>query len=214
MSESSLRRSDAERNRGALLDAAARLLVTDPDASLEAIAREAGLSRRAVYGHYANRDELVVAAIERGARRLIGVGDGIELSDPPVALATLGARLWDAVEHVRVIASFTLRGPHVRRVGQVLAPLREVVARILEAGVADGSLRADVPVPVLAHLVEQSAIAVLTEATENDLSREEGHRLVMLMALSTAGLSAQAAGSLIDATPSLRTPTVSGGEDA
>jgi AcrR family transcriptional regulator len=201
-----VRRRDAEANRVALLDAAARLLVADPDASLEAIAAEAGLTRRAVYGHYANRDELVAATIERGALRLTVLVEDIDPASPPLALATLGARLWDAVEQVRVIAAFSVRGPHAHRVGAVLAPLRTLLGEILTAGSADGSLRHDIPIAVLAHLVEQSAIAVLGEAADAGLSREDGHRLVMLMGLSTAGLSAADAGTLIDSTPSLREP--------
>src|SRR3954463_7688102 len=96
-SESSQRplRRDAEENRLALLNAAIVALGDDADASLEAIAAAAGLSRRAVYGHFANRDELVAAAIERGAVRLTAATADVERADARVSLALLGSRLWD-----------------------------------------------------------------------------------------------------------------------
>ena len=52
-------RSDAAKNRAALLDAARSELNRDPDASLDTIAAAAGLSRRAVYGHFPSRDALI-----------------------------------------------------------------------------------------------------------------------------------------------------------
>lgn len=206
-----LRRRDAEENRVALLDAAAALLADDPDASLEAIASAAGLSRRALYGHYAGREELVAATIELGAARLAGVVDVDQgtLPDPhpsvvpaesaPLALARLGARLWDAVENLRMLASFALRGPNAHRVAAALAPVRERLGGILESGANAGTLRSDIPVALLARLVERAAIAVLDEAVERGLSRDDGRRLVMLMTLSAAGLSATEAARMLAA---------------
>ena len=47
---------------------------------------------------------------------------------------------------------------------------------------------------------------MLIEATESGFTRDDGHRLVMLVALSTAGLSWREANALIDATPELHHP--------
>lgn len=207
MTPSTLRRRDAEENARALLDAAAELLVNDRDVSLEAIAARAGLSRRSVYGHYATRDELIAAAIERGAVRLASLADPHETLSAPVALAILGADLWGAVEQVRMVAAFALRGPHADRVAAALQPLRDRLAAILHAGATEGSLRTDIPVITLAHLVERAAVDVLEEAAETGLSRADGHRLVILMTLGAAGLSASQAATLIDDTASLRQPS-------
>ncbi|MGO7984270.1 hypothetical protein ACC691_41300, partial [Rhizobium johnstonii] len=68
------------------------------------------------------------------------------------------------VEHVRIAASFAVRGPQITRVGVTLAHVRDLLARILAAGAADGSLRSDIPTETIAHLIEQAAIAVLNEA--------------------------------------------------
>ncbi|MES2169657.1 MAG: helix-turn-helix domain-containing protein, partial [Actinomycetota bacterium] len=104
-------RRDATENRGALLDAARALLNRDPSASLEAIAAEAGLSRRSVYGHFANRDDLLSELVTLGSQRVAGTLDGVSHPDPVVRLALIGARLWREVESVRVMAVIAVRGP-------------------------------------------------------------------------------------------------------
>ncbi|WP_353807905.1 TetR/AcrR family transcriptional regulator [Agromyces sp. SYSU T00194] len=197
-------RADAAANRDALLTAAATTLATDPDASLEQIAQAAGLSRRAVYGHFQGRDELVAATLEEGALRLVGVtadlGDDL---DERIAVATIAARLWASVAHVRLAAGLALREPYVHRIAGALAPLRARVEQLVRRGAANGTLRADLPAETVAHLVERSAIAVLAEANRTGMDDAEGHRLVMLAALGAAGLSWRESADLIDATPSL-----------
>ncbi|MBD8585877.1 TetR/AcrR family transcriptional regulator [Frigoribacterium sp. CFBP 8766] len=201
-------RRDAAANREALMAAAVRLLNVDPAVPLEAIAAEAGLSRRSVYGHFATRDDLVREVTLRGAARIGAAAVPAPSDDPVVQLAELGARLWAEVEHVRVMAQLTVRGPLMRDVGTALAPLRAFLLETVRRGVADGRMRDDVDVETLAHLVEGSALAVLDEATVRDLDRAEGHRLVMLAVLGMVGLGWQEAGELVRSTPALalRTP--------
>ncbi|NIJ05863.1 TetR/AcrR family transcriptional regulator [Frigoribacterium faeni] len=199
-------RRDAAANREALMAAAVRLLNVDPAVSLEAIASEAGLSRRSVYGHFATRDDLVREVSLRGAARIGAAAMPAPSDDPAVQLAELGARLWSEVEHVRVMAQLTVRGPLMREVGTALAPVRAFLLETVRRGVAEGRMRDDVRVETLAHLVEGSALAVLDEATVRDLDRAEGHRLVMLAVLGMVGLGWQEAGELIRSTPALALP--------
>jgi AcrR family transcriptional regulator len=55
------RRSDARRNEQRILDATAAAIADDPSASLEQIARRAGVSRATLYGHFAGREALLDA---------------------------------------------------------------------------------------------------------------------------------------------------------
>ncbi|MFC5788355.1 TetR family transcriptional regulator [Agromyces tardus] len=196
-------RRDAAENREALLTAAAAALAASPDASLEAIAADAGLSRRSVYGHFANRDELILALIDRGAARFNAVAAGVDHHDASVALALLGTRLWHAIVHVRLLARIALREPYVERVADAVAPVRARLGELVARGAADGTVRSDIRPPVLARLIEEAAIAVLVEAAAHELDDEEGRRLVMLAVLGTAGLSWREAGALIAANPEL-----------
>lgn len=196
-------RSDAVANREALLAAARVELNLDPDASLEAIAARAGLSRRSVYGHFATRDELLRELITLGAARVAASVATVDHEDPLVRLALIASRLWHEVEDIRVMAVFAVRGPLKGHTAEALAPLRLRVAESIAEGVAAGSVRRDIPVPRLARLVEDAALTALAEASSDSMPGSAAHRLVMLLVLSTAGLSAEQAAALIDTHPEL-----------
>jgi AcrR family transcriptional regulator len=196
-------RRDAAENREAILTAAAAALNDDIDASLGAIAQRAGLSRRALYGHFANREDLLVDVFTRGAARLAALLEPVAHPDARVEIALFGATLWAEVEHVRVSAALAVRGPYRERVGAALDPARERLHGTVERGVAAGQLRADLDVDTVSRLIENAAVSVLDEATRTGLSREAGHRLVMLAGLSAAGLGWREADALIVETPEL-----------
>jgi AcrR family transcriptional regulator len=200
-------RKDAAENREAILRAAALLLNDDPDASLEAIAVAAGLSRRALYGHFATRDDLLRELVVRGAARITAALPPAGEGDSRLQLAAIGARLWDEVEHVRVMARVAVRGPLAPVVADALEPLRRTLQEVIERGIRAGELRQDVDAPTLARLVEGGALAVLDEAIRRPLSRERGRELVVLGALGTCGLGWREAGALL---PLLEEPVANG----
>lgn len=207
-------RRDAAANREALVAAAVLLLNRDPAVSLDAIAAEAGLSRRSVYGHFATRDDLVREVSLRGAARVAEVAAPVEVDDAAVQLAALGAALWAQVEHVRVMARLTVRGPSAHAVGDALAPLRRTALDIVRRGVEDGRMRGDVPPARLARLVEGAVLSVLDEATESELSRAEGHHLVLVAVLSIVGLGWREVDELVRSRPELRLDAATHGEVA
>lgn len=196
-------RRDATANREAILGAAAIALNEDIDASLENIAARAGLSRRAVYGHFATRDELLVEVFTRGARRLAALLDPVSHPDPLVEIALFGATLWAEVEHVRVSAALAVRGPHREMVGTALDPARERLRDTVRRGMESGRIRTDLDRETTTRLIENAAVSVLDEATRARLSPEAGHRLVMLAGLGAAGMSWREAAELIASTPEL-----------
>ena len=203
-------RRDATANREALLGAAAAALNEDIDASLESIAARAGLSRRAVYGHFATREELLVEVFTRGARRLAALLDPVSHPDPLVEIALFGATLWAEVEHVRVSAALAVRGPHRELVGTALDPARERLRETVRHGMESGRIRTDLDRETVTRLIENAAVSVLDEATRARLTPEAGHRLVMLAGLGAAGLGWREAGELIASTPELAFGAASG----
>ncbi|CAN5145879.1 hypothetical protein BH09ACT6_BH09ACT6_23940 [soil metagenome] len=196
-------RRDAAENRAALLDSARQLLNHDPDASLEAIAAGAGLSRRSIYGHFATRDDLIAELQARGGQRVTTALAGVAHDDSRVAIALIGARLWSEVESVRVMAQLAVRGPQRKRFAETLEPVRGNLLAIVKRGIAAGELRDDIAPDTLARLIEGAALSVLDEAARSDLSKGEGHRLVMLTGLAVAGLSAREATAIIEGNPEL-----------
>jgi AcrR family transcriptional regulator len=197
-------RRDATENREALIAAAKTVLNRDPSASLETIAAAAGLSRRSVYGHFANRDDLLLELVTSGAKRVADALEGLTHPDPVVRLALIGSRLWREVEAVRVMAVVAVRGPLAARTTSALAPVRRGVREAIADGQAAGSMRRDIPVALLARLVEDTTLAVLEESTQNPLASREGHDLVMLMTLGTVGFGWREARAVIDANTELQ----------
>lgn len=184
-------RRDATENRAALLDAAKTALQQDPDASIESIAAAAGLSRRAVYGHFPSRDDLVRAVVTAGASRIAAaMPTASDLGDlPPAArIAAIAVTLWSEVSHVRSMARIAVRSPFGESVAEVFAPLRAQVRDACALGIAEGSMRSDVDAATLGRLVEGACIAVLDEATRSGTPDDDGRRMVVISALGMAGI--------------------------
>ncbi len=66
-----LKRSDARRNRDAILAAALEALTESPDASLNAIAKRAGVANATLYRHFPTREELVLATYRQEVQSLV-----------------------------------------------------------------------------------------------------------------------------------------------
>ncbi|WP_345801044.1 helix-turn-helix domain-containing protein [Microbacterium sp. AZCO] len=193
-------RRDALENRADIISAATDLIARDPHASIDAIARSAGLSRRALYGHFDDRDALVRAVISIGAQRFNAIALTIDDADARVALARLASLLWREAAHVQVAASIALDEAHVHDTADALAPVRRRLAEIVRAGQDDGTLRTDVAAPTLARLVEEAARAVITRM---DASSPEARSLAVRAVLSIAGLSWTESVTLLERHPSL-----------
>ncbi len=184
-------RRDATENRAALIEAAKTALQADPDVSLETIASAAGLSRRAVYGHFPSRDDLVREVVTAGAARVAGAmptAADLGALPPAARLAAIAVTLWSEVSHVRSMARVAIRSPFSESVAAVFAPLRAQVRDACALGIADGTMRDDVDPATLGRLVEGACIAVLDEATRSGTSDDDGRRMVVLSALGMAGI--------------------------
>lgn len=200
-------RRDALENRESILAAAAIVFRRDPESSLDAVATEARLTRRSIYGHFASRDELLAELLVRGGARISAALAGVHDDDPRIHLALVGAALWAEVQQVRVLAQLAVHGPLEKAIADALAPVRASVRQATRSGVEAGWFRADVPVESLARLIEDAAIAVLDEAVRTGLSDSTGRRLVMSVGLSVAGLSWHDAAAVIDKHPQLTAST-------
>ncbi len=199
-------RRDATENRAALLQAARVVLNRDMDAGLDAIAAEAGLTRRAVYGHFANRDALLLELVEQGTSRVAAALVAVDHPQPLIRLALIASRMWQEVDAVSVMTLFAVRGPFQAQVAERLRPVRRHLSDTVREGARlepQKRVRSDIPADTLARLIEGAAISVLDEAARTRMSVAAGRRLAMLAVLSIAGLDAAAANHLIDTTPEL-----------
>ena len=139
------RRATAERNVEAILDAAEALLGRGDQASVTAVAAEAGVSRVTVYAHFPTREALVTAVMERavaGARSALEAaapGQG----DPGEALDRVIDAAWRELDRHQGIAHATAEhldpGDVTRAHDAALHPVRDLVER----GRAQGAFRTD-----------------------------------------------------------------------
>lgn len=179
-------RKDAASNRVDILTAAAATIAQNPHAPIDAIARAAGLSRRALYGHFEDRDALVRAVIRVGAGRYNEIAASVDDADPaPVTLARLALALWDRAAHTQLAATIAVDDTHVGETAAVLTPVRRRVLDVIERGRADGSLRTDMPAVTVARLVEEAARTVITRL---DPANPDAAAVAVRAILGVAGL--------------------------
>ncbi|WP_433126206.1 TetR/AcrR family transcriptional regulator [Micromonospora sp. CA-240977] len=147
------RRADARRNNGAIVDAALRLLDAQPDASLDAIASAAGVTRQTVYAHFPSREHLLAAVVDRITDEAVAAMDAAEPDTGPAAEAL-----------IRVLrAGSGIAGRHPVLVQQIAsvpvspqadqerhAPIADRISRVIRRGQASGEFDKDLPAEWLA----------------------------------------------------------------
>ncbi|MFJ6651718.1 TetR/AcrR family transcriptional regulator [Microbacterium sp. NPDC091313] len=200
MPASDHRRSDARANRAGIVTAATDAIASDPRASLDAIARRAGLSRRALYGHFVDRDALVREVLATGAARFNVIAEGVDDADARVALARLASRLWAEAAHVQAAAAIALDDAHVAETAAALAPLRRHIDQLVRRGQEAGELRTDMPAPTLARLIEETGRMVVARV---DASSRTARSLAVRAVLGIAGLSWRESDDLMAQHPEL-----------
>ncbi|WP_434811983.1 TetR/AcrR family transcriptional regulator [Microbacterium sp. bgisy189] len=198
-------RKDAASNRAEILDAAAATIAHNPHAPIDAIARAAGLSRRALYGHFEDRDALLRAVIRTGAERYNAVAADIGDDDPaPVTLARLALALWSNAAHMQWAATIALDDSHVADTADALVPVRRRVLEIVARGRAENSLRSDLPAVTVARLVEETARTVITRL---DPASPDASTIAVRAVLGIAGLDWRTADNVLrDAMAATRVP--------
>lgn len=118
MSTKGFARADGRRNRQAILQAAADVMLENFQASISDVAERAGLTRATVYRHYADRDTLMREMARVSAMQLI-----------PALLDEIHPLPWR--EAVRVLATRVIElGASYREIVVVIAPHLEEVAQI------------------------------------------------------------------------------------
>ena len=146
-------RSDARRNHE-LLVASAREVFAERglEASLEEIARRAGLGIGTLYRHFASREALVEAIFEGRIGELVALGEAAEAEPDAwqaVVLVLEGTLELQAGD--RVLKDVLMRYPPGEgRLASAREELRAVFERTLQRAREQGTLRADFALPDLA----------------------------------------------------------------
>jgi AcrR family transcriptional regulator len=149
-------RRDARRNHE-LLVAAAREVFAErgADASLEEIARRAGVGVGTLYRHFATREALVEAVFERRIGEFVAVAESAA-AEPDGWLALVGflEQMLEIQAGDRLLKDALLRAsPGTGRVDRARAEMRQQFEGVLERARAQGRLRDDFEFPDLAVLL-------------------------------------------------------------
>jgi len=157
-------RSDARQSAAAVLDAAIQVLARRPDASMDEIARAAGVSRQTVYSHFPSRDALIDAVTGQASTELTALLDGLDPDQVPPAQAL--TRLLDAGWQVTARYPFLWLQPAVDpgKDAERHAPVLDRMLDIVRRGQASGDFDASVP----AHWLLSACLA-LGRATEDEV---------------------------------------------
>lgn len=142
-------RSDAQRNRDDILAAAVVAFTKDANASLEGIARAAGVGIGTLYRHYPTRESLLEAAYRTEIEKLCRVAPGLLAKHPPdVALARFLDCFIDYMLAKRgvVQAVRAVFAAGSTSLNESLSKIAAAVAPMIAAGKAAGVLRDDVTV--------------------------------------------------------------------
>jgi AcrR family transcriptional regulator len=137
-------RADARRSIVAILDSATRVLSSQPEASVEDVAKAAGVSRQTVYAHFPSREALLDAVIKRAAAEATAAFDTASLDQAPPAQALI--RLLDAGWQVAGRYPFLWHQPQVspgedaERHGPIMDRLLAVIRRGQGSGDFDPGL--------------------------------------------------------------------------
>jgi AcrR family transcriptional regulator len=167
-------RRDVARNRARLIEAAREVFAKRGlDATLDDIARHAGLSPGTAYRHFANKQEIVAALFaDSGEQIVIDARAAFAIEDPWEGLVAFFAT---SAEHQAAD-----RGLHQVLMGQgpggdplrIRARLIDAVTRLFERAKSAGVIRADAELTDAAAIFSMLSVAYdMSAATQPDLWR-------------------------------------------
>jgi AcrR family transcriptional regulator len=182
-------RSHARSNRARILAVAREELGRDPDASLDEIARAAGVVRRTVYGHFPNRPTLIAALAEEAARSVEEAFTAARQpgADPATALVRMTLAVWAVGDRYRMLIALARRDLGDEGIRAALAPARTEATSILERGQRDGAFAGHIPAHVLAKALESLTLTLFEAQDPADWSDPRGETTATC-ALIAAGL--------------------------
>ncbi|WP_051215114.1 TetR/AcrR family transcriptional regulator [Granulicoccus phenolivorans] len=173
------KRADARRNIEAIVAAATRLLAVDPDASISAIAKAAGVGRVTLYGHFDSRAALISEVIDRAIADSEHALAQMDLSGTPrEALGRLLESTWHLTHRygaLIVAAGSVLSPEQVRRAhDEPAARVRDLILRGREVG----EFRAGVPIEWQVSLVQAIVHMASASVYRGEISADEAPALV------------------------------------
>jgi AcrR family transcriptional regulator len=148
------RRADAERSIARIVAAARACLSNDPDATIDDIAKAAGVGRMTLYGHFRSRPELVEAALADALRAGEETLSAVDLGgDARAALSRLLASSWSLVAESSALLAAAQKVLSPGRLRELHGAPAERVEELVRRGQEQGVFRTDLPIAWLVSVV-------------------------------------------------------------
>lgn len=191
--------SRADVNRRRILDVALAELLRDPDASMDQIARAAGVVRRTVYGHFPSREALVGTLTDEAVAAVAAAhAAGREgVADPAESVARSTLAVWEIADRYRLLVALAQRSVTMQGIRERLTPVREASAEILRRGLDQGVFASPLPPYALAYVHEQTLFALMEAVNDGLLEAREAGSSAAVTMLTTAGVPASGATELV-----------------
>ncbi|MFJ3232613.1 TetR/AcrR family transcriptional regulator [Streptomyces sp. NPDC086787] len=191
--------SRADANRRRILDVALTELLRDPDASMDQIARAAGVVRRTVYGHFPSREALISTLIDEAVEALMAAhaAGRAGVDDPAEAVARSVLAVWEIADGYRLLVALAQRTVTVEGIRERLTPVRESCAELLQRGLDQGTFSSPLPAPALAYVHEQMLFALMETVNEGLLPATRAGRSAAVTVLTATGVPASLATALV-----------------
>lgn len=174
------RRADAERSIARIVSAARECLSRDPNASIDDIAKAAGVGRMTLYGHFRNRRELVDAAMADAVRAGEEVLADVDLTGPAQeALTRLLESSWSLVAESTAILAAAQGTLPAGRIRELHAGPAQRVEELIRRGQDEGVFRTDMPITWLVNVVHYVLHGAAEENRADRLKPAETGRVVI-----------------------------------
>jgi TetR/AcrR family transcriptional regulator, mexCD-oprJ operon repressor len=172
-------RADARRNIDAILEAATSCLARDPDASVNEIAKAAGVGRVTLYGHFENRAALVAAVVDRAVAESDAAMSDLDLAgDPVAALGRLVETSWTLTYRFGALVVAAEQAMPDAALMEAHAPLSKRVELLLERGRSEGRFRTDVPTSWLVTMAHAVVHTAANAVHAGELAADEAPHLI------------------------------------
>jgi AcrR family transcriptional regulator len=181
-------RADAVRNRVKILEAASDLFATDGlGATLNDIARHAGVGVGTVYRHFPDREELIETLLQVRVDRLVALGEaGLADPDPWHGLVTAMERGLELQANDRGLRELVHDSPAgLERLVRVRERLQPVIREMIDRAKAAGALRPDIDTSDILVL-QLMVVSVIDASRDVDPNVWRRYLALMLRGIATA----------------------------
>ena len=170
-------RKAADRNHAAILEVAHDLLASSPTASMNEIAKRAQVGAGTLYRHFPTREDLILAVYRHDMQKLADSVDELLKTHSPLDAFLTWFETLAAYISIKHGLDQALHSAAIRSaIDDSYAPVAAAVARLLDACVADGSVRPGLDADDVLLLM-----GFLWRLPPGDDGREQGRRIMRIV---------------------------------